>query len=548
MTVPDSNSLDLSTGMTLEAWVNPTAIGGWRDVIYKGTDDVYYLEGSSSFSGSPPATGIGPGAMGGSTGLPLNTWSHIAGTYDGARLQLYVNGTQVASQPHTGSISTSTGPLTIGGDALYGQYFAGRIDEVRVYNTALTQAQIQADMNTPVGGAPPPDTGPPTTPTNLVATAVSQTQINLGWTASTDPSGVPLYHVERCQGASCTDFVEVGTPPTNSFSNTGLQPATTYRYRVRAQDGAPTPNLSGYSNIAPATTQGATNTPPTATIAAPASGTLWNVGDTINFSGSATDTEDGGTLTASSLSWTLVLQHCWQYDPTNCHGHAIQSWPGVAGDSFVAPDHEYPAYLELTLTATDSGGLTDTETLRLDPRTIILTFQTAPSGLQLTVGSSSSTATFTRTVIVGSRTSVSAPSGQTLGGTVYDFVSWSDGGAATHIIVGSTSTTYTATFQPGQDTQPPTAPTNLLATGISSSQVNLTWTAATDGVGVTQYLIERCEGQNCTNFVQIATTAQTNYSDSGLLSRTRYRYRVRARDAADNRGPYSNVASARTKN
>ena len=202
-----------------------------------------------------------------------------------------------------------------------------------------------------------------------------------------------------------------------------------------------------------------------------------------------------------------MVQHCWQYDPTNCHGHGIQSWPGVAGDSFVAPDHEYPAYLELTLTATDSGGLTDTETLRLDPRTVILTFQTAPSGLQLTVGSSSSTATFTRTVIVGSRTSVSAPSGQTLGGTVYDFVSWSDGGAATHIIVGSTSTTYTATFQPGQDTQPPTAPTNLLANAISSSQINLAWTAATDGTGVTQYLIERCEGQNCTNFVQIATTA-----------------------------------------
>ena len=83
---------------------------------------------------------------------------------------------------------------------------------------------------------------------------------------------------------------------------------------------------------------------------------------------------------------------------------------------------------------------------------------------------------------------------------------------------------------------------------ISSSQINLTWTAATDNVGVTQYLIERCEGQNCTNFVQVATTAQTNYSDSGLLSRTRYRYRVRARDAANNLGPYSNIAAARTKN
>jgi glucose/arabinose dehydrogenase len=547
VTVPDSNSLDLTNGMTLEAWIFPTQGGGWRDLIYKGPDDTYYLE-SSSDAASPATGGRFAGTLYAPAALPLNAWSHLAATYDGQTLRLFRDGVQVASKAQTGSIPVSTGALTIGGDALYGQHVAGRIDEVRVYNIALTAAQIQADMNTPVGGAPPPDTGPPTTPTGLAATAVGQTQINLSWAASTDPSGVPLYRVERCEGATCSNFVEVGTPPTNSFSNTNLQPATTYRYRVRAQDGAPTPNLSGYSNIASATTQGAPNTPPTATISAPATGTLWNVGETINFSGSATDTEDGGTLPASSLSWTLVLQHCWQYDPTNCHGHGIQSWPGVAGDSFIAPDHEYPAYLELTLTATDSGGLTDTETLRLDPRTVVLTFQTAPSGLQLTAGSSTSTATFTRTVIVGSRTSVSAPSGQTLGGTVYNFVSWSDGGAATHIIVASTSTTYTATFQPGQDTQAPTAPTNMIASAISSSQINLTWTAATDNVGVTQYLIERCEGQNCTNFVQVATTTQPNYSDSGLLSRSRYRYRVRARDAADNRGPYSNIAAARTKN
>ena len=51
-------------------------------------------------------------------------------------------------------IATSTGALTIGGDATYGQHFAGRIDEVRVYRGALTQSQIQADMTTPIGGRP----------------------------------------------------------------------------------------------------------------------------------------------------------------------------------------------------------------------------------------------------------------------------------------------------------------------------------------------------------------------------------------------------------
>src|SRR5678816_1704676 len=104
-------------------------------------------------------------------------------------------------------------------------------------------------------------------------------------------------------------------------------------------------------------------------------------------------------------------------------------------------------YLELQLTVTDSGGLQDTETLRLDPQTVVLTFQTAPSGLQLTVGANTATAPFTRTVIVGSTNSISAPSPQTLGGTTYQFTSWSDGGAQTHNIVAPASpTTYTAQY------------------------------------------------------------------------------------------------------
>ena len=185
------------------------------------------------------------------------------------------------------------------------------------------------------------------------------------------------------------------------------------------------------------------NTAPTATITAPASGTTWRVGDTISFSGSASDAQDG-TLPASSLSWQLVQQHC----PSNCHQHLVQTFSGVAAGSFVAPDHEYPSYLELRLTATDSGGLTHSVTRRLDPRTVVLTFQTSPGGLQLTVGSTTSVATFSRTVIVGSTNSISAPSPQTKSRKTYVFSSWSDGGAATHNIVApATATTYTARFR-----------------------------------------------------------------------------------------------------
>ena len=99
----------------------------------------------------------------GTSSLALNTWTHLATTYDGATVRLFVNGTQVSSVAKTGVIATSANPLEIGGDSIYGQYFAGRIDEVRVYNTALTATEIQTDMNTPVGGGgPPEDTQPPT--------------------------------------------------------------------------------------------------------------------------------------------------------------------------------------------------------------------------------------------------------------------------------------------------------------------------------------------------------------------------------------------------
>jgi glucose/arabinose dehydrogenase/PKD repeat protein len=188
------------------------------------------------------------------------------------------------------------------------------------------------------------------------------------------------------------------------------------------------------------------NTPPTATIDSPLATTKWKVGDTINFSGTASDTEDGA-LPASALSWSLILHHC--NSDNLCHEHPVQDFPGVASGSFAAPDHEYPSYLELRLTTTDSGGLTDTESVRLDPETVVLTFQSDPTGLQLTVGNSSGTAPFSRTVIVGSNNSISATTPQTLGGSTYAFASWSDGGAQSHNIIAPTSPkSYTATYTP----------------------------------------------------------------------------------------------------
>lgn len=150
VTVPDSASLDLTTGMTLEAWVNPATLGGWRDVVFKSVD-MYYLMVSSGQSDAPATGGTYCSSpLLGTTPVPLNSWSHLAATYDGAAVRLYVNGVQVASRAQTGLINVSTASLTIGGDTTFGQYFQGLIDEVRVYNRALSASEIQADMNSPV--------------------------------------------------------------------------------------------------------------------------------------------------------------------------------------------------------------------------------------------------------------------------------------------------------------------------------------------------------------------------------------------------------------
>jgi len=99
-----------------------------------------------------------------------------------------------------------------------------------------------------------PDTTAPTNPSSLAATAAAADQINLTWTASSDAVGVTGYHVERCQNAGCANFVEVGTTAgaVTTYSSTGLTAATSYSFRVRANDAAN--NLSGYSNTDTAVT------------------------------------------------------------------------------------------------------------------------------------------------------------------------------------------------------------------------------------------------------------------------------------------------------
>jgi hypothetical protein len=84
--------------------------------------------------------------------LPANTWSHLAMTWDGLTIRVYVNGAQVASGALAGLAVPSASPLRIGGNSVWGEWFAGLIDEVRVYNRALTAAEIAGDRDTAIAG------------------------------------------------------------------------------------------------------------------------------------------------------------------------------------------------------------------------------------------------------------------------------------------------------------------------------------------------------------------------------------------------------------
>ncbi|MGH8231203.1 MAG: fibronectin type III domain-containing protein, partial [Steroidobacteraceae bacterium] len=98
----------------------------------------------------------------------------------------------------------------------------------------------------------------------------------------------------------------------------------------------------------------------------------------------------------------------------------------------------------------------------------------------------------------------------------------------------------------GGDTTPPTAPSNLAANAISTSQITLGWSPSSDNVGVTNYLVERCQGSGCTGFAQIGTSTTTSYNDTGLSAGTFYLYRVRATDAAGNLSAYSTPSAGTT--
>ena len=186
-----------------------------------------------------------------------------------------------------------------------------------------------------------------------------------------------------------------------------------------------------------------TNQLPAGTITQPATGTLYSGGSVIAFAGTASDPEDG-TLPASAFTWRVDFHH-------DTHSHPfVPSTSGITSGSFTAATTghtETNVWYRIFLTVRDSAGATQTTFRDVQPRRVNLTLATSPPGLQLLLDAQPVATPLTFASVVGVRRTVGAAT-QSSGGTTYEFVSWSDGGAATHTLATpSTNTTYTATYR-----------------------------------------------------------------------------------------------------
>ncbi len=186
------------------------------------------------------------------------------------------------------------------------------------------------------------------------------------------------------------------------------------------------------------------NQPPTGTITQPAVGTLYSGNSVITYAGTATDPENG-TLPASAFTWRVDFHH-------DTHSHPfIPSTTGATSGSFTVPTTGHPetnVWYRIFLTVRDSGGLTQTTFRDVLPRKVNLTIATNPAGLQLRLDAQPMATPLTFESVVGIVRGLEAPATQVSGGTTYEFVSWSDGGAANHnISTPASNTTYTATYR-----------------------------------------------------------------------------------------------------
>jgi chitodextrinase len=538
-----------NSGFTLEAWVQKATpkndvgiVGSWA-----GSGAMLWVDHLASryhvTLGNSLSTYLDSGVS-----PTIGSWQHLAATFDGATARYYVDGVEVASRAFTGPVG-SANTWRIGAyGSVAGGFFDGVIDEVRVYDRALTPAEIVSDRDAPIALAP---SGSPTTPGNLAVTGSTQSSISLGWTASTDDVAVTGYDVYA-------SGVLLGTTSGTSFTVTGLACSGGYVLEVAAKDGSG--NVSPRAQIVGSTAACATVSGLQAAYAFD-DGTGSTAVDSSGYGRSGTVT--GGTWTTGRHAGALL------FDGVDDHvvipplgtfyndGLTLEAWVQKSA-----------AKKDVAIVGTWAG---DGPMLWVDH---------AAGRHQLTLGSSFSTyldsgvapatdqwqhvaATFDGTTaryyvdgaLVASRASGSpgssnvwrigaygASPGGFFDGTIDDVRVWSRALSAAEVLYDREHGVDPSAVPP--DVIAPSAPGTVTATP-GTARVTLSWSAATDNASVVRYNVHRSStpGFAPTAANRIAQPTGTSYTNTGLIPGTYY-FLVTAEDAAGNVGPPSNEASA----
>ena len=357
VSVADANSLDLTTGMTLEAWVQLDTVSPWRIAIFKEKPgSVVYDLYATNTSRSPQGEarfGAAIVQLGAPPALTAGVWTHLAVTYDGAALRVFRNGTQAATVARTGAIQTSTGALRIGGDLIWGEYLDGRIDEVRIYNRALSAGEITTDMTRPVapGTQPPADGGPP----NVAVSAPAEGATVSGTTpvsanASDDIGVVGVQFILDVNGANL-GAEDTSAPYSVSWDTTAVGNGP-HTLRAIARDAAGNSTTSA----AVAVTVSNDGGPPNVAVSAPAEGAT--VSGTTPVSADASDdigvvgvqfTLDGANLGAEDTSAPYSVS--WDTTAVGNGPHALRA---IARDA--AGNSATSAAVAVTVSNAPDGG------------------------------------------------------------------------------------------------------------------------------------------------------------------------------------------------
>jgi Fibronectin type III domain len=404
----------------------------------------------------------------------------------------------------------------------------------------------------------------PTAPGNLTASTISSSQINLGWTASTESGGtIASYLVERCTGTGCSGFVQVGSTASTTYSDTGLASGTTYSYRVRAQDS--TSNLGPYSTTASAMTAGTAVPTAPGSLGAGAAGPvviatqsyIFSAGLTSHIS-AAFDSTGGDLLVLCASSHAGVTM-----TPTDSFGNG---WIAVAGPTSTTTGFDLRTEVWYSRMPLVGPGDEVTLTLSTAQPLVMSIFVVKGSniGSPIDVVSGIGDDGGTESTAVSSPNITTTTLSDLLIGFAKSSIGevWTPGtgytaqpGASSNYLnaetgFAATPGVYAATFaiNAAATWQSAVVAVSPSASAGNPNQVNLTWTASTETGGtISAYLVERCQGVGCTTFSQIGTTTALTFNDTNVTSATSYSYRVRAADAFNIDGPYSNSISVTTK-